>query len=78
MRYKAAIFDIGGVLVPQPQVAIRKYGELLKLPLGFLESVFVRGVPNNTFCQLERGELLLREFLPLFQREVESAVIAFL
>lgn len=73
MRFKAVIFDIGGVLVRQPQIGIRKYEKELDTPPGFLGEVFMKGAPDNSFCRLERGELLFSEFLSKFDAEVQRA-----
>lgn len=73
MRFKAVIFDIGGVLVRQPQIGIRKYEKELGTPPGFLGEVFMKGAPDNSFCRLERGELLFSDFLSKFDAEVQSA-----
>lgn len=73
MRFKAVIFDVGGVLVPQPQIAIRQYEKDLGTPPGFLGQVFMKGAPDNSFSRVERGELLFSEFLDEFGKEVASA-----
>ncbi|XP_039261129.1 bifunctional epoxide hydrolase 2-like [Styela clava] len=73
MKFKAVIFDIGGVLVPQPQIGILNYEKQLKLPIGFLGKVFMDGAPDNSFCKLERGELLFSEFIPKFDADVKAA-----
>ncbi|XP_071848022.1 bifunctional epoxide hydrolase 2-like isoform X2 [Apostichopus japonicus] len=69
---KAVIFDLGGVIVEQPQKALEKFGEKLKLPKFFFESVMIKGRPNNAFCQMERGEISVTQFCDAFEKECHT------
>ncbi|XP_072039834.1 bifunctional epoxide hydrolase 2-like [Amphiura filiformis] len=72
-KLKAAIFDMGGVLFQPPQHGIAKYAESLGLPKFFLESVMIKGRPNNAFCQMEIGELTASQFCAKFEGECKTA-----
>ncbi|KAI8489369.1 Bifunctional epoxide hydrolase 2 [Branchiostoma belcheri] len=72
-KKKAVIFDMGGVLVTPPQWAINNYEKSLGLPRMFIQGVMMKGMPNNAFCQLERGELTLSQFFSAFTTELHKA-----
>ncbi|XP_019628250.1 PREDICTED: bifunctional epoxide hydrolase 2-like [Branchiostoma belcheri] len=72
-KKKAVIFDMGGVLVTPPQWAINNYEKSLGLPRMFIQGVMMKGMPNNAFCQLERGELTLSQFFSAFTTELHEA-----
>lgn len=69
MAKKAVIFDLGGVIVQQPQQALAKFGDKMKLPRFFFESVMIKGRPDNAFCRMERGEITVSQFCDAFERE---------
>ncbi|XP_071488540.1 bifunctional epoxide hydrolase 2-like [Diadema antillarum] len=70
---KAVVFDLGGVVFEPPQNAISRYGVSIGLPGSFLEGVLIRGMPDNTFCKMERGELTARQFTEHFEKECREA-----
>lgn len=72
MKKKAVIFDLGGVIVEQPQKALAKYGKQLSLPDFFFESVMIKGRPDNAFCKMERGELTVTQFCEAFEKECHA------
>ncbi|XP_033112128.1 bifunctional epoxide hydrolase 2-like [Anneissia japonica] len=70
---KAVIFDLGGVILEQPQRGLRRYAESLGFPGFFLESVMIRGRPHNSFCRMERGEISVTQFYREFEAECQEA-----
>ncbi|XP_078603074.1 bifunctional epoxide hydrolase 2-like isoform X1 [Branchiostoma floridae x Branchiostoma japonicum] len=72
-RKKAVIFDMGGVLVTPPQWAINSYEKSQGLPRMFIQGVMMKGMPDNAFSQLERGELTLSQFCSAFTAELQQA-----
>nr|CAB3242974.1 bifunctional epoxide hydrolase 2-like [Phallusia mammillata] len=72
---KAVLFDLGGVVLPQPQKAIAAYGRNLGLPPSFLPKVFTSGVPNNSFCKLETGVYTTTEFYKMFEKEANQIAL---
>ncbi|KAI9352502.1 epoxide hydrolase [Zopfochytrium polystomum] len=65
---KAVIFDLGGVVVHSPLEGIRTYERKVGLPQNFLNE---RGA-SGSFQRLERRELTLAEFYPLFSSELSE------
>jgi len=73
VRYRATIFDLGGVVVGSPLHAIARYEREHRLPVGFVNRVVVSTGPDGTWSRLERGELSLEEFYAAFERDCERA-----
>src|SRR5437879_4922275 len=73
MRYRAVIFDLGGVVVGSPLEAIAAYEQSLGIPAGFINRVVVATGPAGAWSRLERGELTLEGFYPAFERDCEAA-----
>jgi len=71
--YRAVIFDIGGVVVGSPLHAIAAYERDLGIPVGFINRVVVTTAPHGGWSRLERGELRLDEFYPVFDGECAAA-----
>ena len=71
-KFKAVIFDLGGVILPQPQKSIALYAKKLGLPSRFLPELFLHNAPSNAFCRLERGELTIGEFYSVFESEAKT------
>ncbi|XP_072171096.1 bifunctional epoxide hydrolase 2-like [Diadema setosum] len=70
---KAVIFGLGSVVFEPVQDALRQYGESIGLPGSFLEKVIIGGMPDNSFCKMERGELTTRQFTEHFEKECREA-----
>lgn len=70
---RAVIFDIGGVIVGSPLHAIADYERTLGIPLGSINRVVVTTAPHGAWSRLERGELGLEEFYPLFESDCAAA-----
>jgi putative hydrolase of the HAD superfamily len=73
MPYRAVIFDLGGVVVGSPLHAIAEYERAHELPAGFINRVVVTTAPGGAWSQLERGELTLDEFYPVFEEDCAQA-----
>jgi putative hydrolase of the HAD superfamily len=73
MRYRAVIFDLGGVVLPSPFDAFRAYERQHGLPGRFISEVIVRGGEQGAWSRLERGELGPADFAAAFAAECEAA-----
>jgi putative hydrolase of the HAD superfamily len=73
MPYRAVIFDLGGVVVGSPLHAIAEYERAHGLSSGFINRVVVTTAPGGGWSQLERGELTLEEFYPIFEEDCAQA-----
>ena len=69
MRIRAVIFDLGGVVIGSPLHAIAAYERELGLATNAVNHVVVRSGPTGAWSRLERGELGLEEFYPLFEAD---------
>jgi putative hydrolase of the HAD superfamily len=70
---RAALFDFGGVIVGGPFEAFSTYERDHDLPDGFLRRVNATDPDTNAWARLERGEVDIEGFGPLF--EAESAAL---
>lgn len=73
MQFSAVLFDIGGVVVGSPLWAIQEYEQLEGLPPGRINRHIVDSGPSGAWARLERGELTLEEFFPIFEKECRAA-----
>ena len=73
MRYRAVIFDLGGVVLGSPLHAIARYERHLGIPRDFINHVVVRTAPDGAWSRLERGELSMEEFFPAFESDCQAA-----
>ncbi len=73
MRFRAVIFDLGGVVLDSPLHAIADYERELGLPVNFVNRVVVDTGPAGAWSRLERGELGRREFEAAFEAECLTA-----
>src|SRR5690349_21187975 len=73
MRFRAVIFDLGGVVAPAPMDAFRAYEARVGLPHRFISEVIVRSDDTGAWNRLERGELSLDEFSVAFEVECATA-----
>ncbi|KAJ3181353.1 hypothetical protein HDU85_003667 [Gaertneriomyces sp. JEL0708] len=70
--YKAIFFDIGGVCVNSPLEGIRAYERSRGFPENYLNVAIQSRTPHGAFHRLERNEITLEEFYPLFGREMSD------
>jgi epoxide hydrolase-like predicted phosphatase len=69
VAFRAAIFDLGGVVLGSPLQAIRRFELDRGLPEGLVNRVVVETGPDGAWARLERGELDLRHFHAAFEAE---------
>jgi epoxide hydrolase-like predicted phosphatase len=72
MQVRAVIFDLGGVVIGSPLHAIAAYERELRLEPNAVNRTVVRSGPTGAWSRLERGELELEEFYPLFESDCRS------
>jgi putative hydrolase of the HAD superfamily len=73
MRFRAVIFDLGGVVFPSPIDAFREYERRVGLPHRFISEVIVGSDDDGAWARLERGEVTLEEFAIAFEAECANA-----
>ncbi|KAL7266563.1 Bifunctional epoxide hydrolase 2 [Rhizina undulata] len=56
-KIKAIIFDVGGVCVLSPMLAIAKYERTHCLPSGYINYAIAGTAPSGAWHKLERGEI---------------------
>lgn len=76
MRIRAVIFDLGGVVIGSPLHAIAAYERELGLATNAVNHAVVRSGPTGAWSRLERGELGLEEFYPLFEADCRALDVA--
>lgn len=70
---KAVLFDIGGVVVSSPLAGISKFELLNGIPSNYLNVSIAAMGEQGAWPRLERGELSLSEFYPLFGEELSRS-----
>ena len=70
---RAVIFDIGGVVVGSPLHAIAQYERDHGIVPGSINRVVVSSGPTGGWSRLERGELTLDAFYPIFEQDCAGA-----
>ena len=74
MKYRAVIFDLGGVVFGSPLHAIRRYELANGIEENFVNRLVVSAGPAGSWQRMERGELVMGpEFFAAFDRDVEAA-----
>lgn len=74
MKYRAVIFDLGGVVFGSPLHAIRRYELANGIEENFVNRLVVSAGPAGSWQRMERGELVMGpEFFVAFDRDVEAA-----
>ncbi|KJA18576.1 hypothetical protein HYPSUDRAFT_69814 [Hypholoma sublateritium FD-334 SS-4] len=72
--HKAIIFDIGGVVMRSPFIAIAEHERKLGLPVNYINcSITGRGA-NGSWQKFERGEIELLPFYEAFGRDLSDTV----
>jgi len=71
--YRAVIFDLGGVVLDSPLHAIARFERECGAPAGHVNRVVLETGPAGAWSRLERGELSVLAFAPLFERECAEA-----
>ncbi|XP_078599605.1 acyl-CoA dehydrogenase family member 10-like isoform X1 [Branchiostoma floridae x Branchiostoma japonicum] len=73
-KTRAVIFDMGGVILPQPLKVFRAFEDSKQLPPGSLFDVIRRGGDSGAWQRLERGEITQTEFIQPFSEECEKVL----
>ncbi|MEX0664925.1 MAG: HAD-IA family hydrolase [Acidimicrobiia bacterium] len=73
MRFRAVIFDLGGVVFPSPIDGFREYERRVGLPHRFISDVIIGSDEDGAWARLERGEVALEEFAIAFEAECAVA-----
>jgi putative hydrolase of the HAD superfamily len=72
-RYRAVLWDFGGVLTESPFEAFRSYERERGLPQDFIRRLNAANPDANAWARFERGELTLPEFDAAFEAESRTA-----
>jgi putative hydrolase of the HAD superfamily len=70
---RAALFDLGGVILTSPFDAFARYEREQGLPVGFIRDLNAADHLTNAWARLERNEVNLDEFADLFEDEARAA-----
>lgn len=73
MTLRAAIFDLGGVVLDSPLDAIAAFERRNAIPAGTVNSIVVAAGDDGAWARHERGEVPHDLFLKLFRSEFEIA-----
>ncbi len=74
MKYRAVIFDLGGVVFGSPLHAIRRYELANGIEENFVNRLVVSAGPEGSWQRMERGELVMGPgFFAAFDRDVKAA-----
>ncbi|TFK76603.1 epoxide hydrolase [Pluteus cervinus] len=71
---KAVIFDIGGVVLRSPFIAIAQYERDHGIPRNYLNCSIVERGPDGAWQKFERGELPLLEFYAQFGKDLSDTL----
>ncbi|KAA8912474.1 HAD-like domain-containing protein [Sphaerosporella brunnea] len=73
---KAVFFDIGGVCVQSPMLAIAEYEEALHMPAGYINYAISAAAPSGAWQRLERNEMSLdATFYSQFAKDIRRRPI---
>lgn len=72
-RYRAVIFDFGGVFTTSPVENFAAYEQRLGLPDRFIGGVIKANLHGGAFARFERAEISFEEFDALFSAETRAA-----
>ena len=72
-RFRAVIFDLGGVVLESPLPAITAYEAESGLPARLVARLIVEGGANGPWARLERGELDAVAFASAFEQRAVAA-----
>jgi putative hydrolase of the HAD superfamily len=75
-RYRAVLWDFGGVLTESPFEAFRRYERRRGLPDDFIRGLNAVNPDDNAWARFERGEIPLEEFDRAFAAESRAAGFA--
>ncbi len=70
--FRAVFFDFGGVVLTSPFEAFERYERANGLPVGFIRTVNSTNPDDNAWARLERNEVGVDGFVPLFEAEAQT------
>ena len=70
---RAALFDVGGVILTSPFDAFGRYEAEHGLPEGFIRRINSTNPDSNAWALLERADVSFDEFCNLFEAEAKEA-----
>ena len=73
MRFRAVIFDLGGVVFPSPFDAFDAYERGAGLPDRFIRTVVASSADTGAWARYERSEVSFAEFCTEFEAECAAA-----
>ncbi|KAH7869672.1 HAD-like domain-containing protein [Lentinula edodes] len=73
-KFKAVVFDIGGVVVRSPFLAIARYEREHRIPENYLNCSIVARGSEGAWQKFERGELELFPFYKAFSQNLSDTV----
>uniref|UniRef100_A0A5F8HJ86 Epoxide hydrolase 2 n=1 Tax=Monodelphis domestica TaxID=13616 RepID=A0A5F8HJ86_MONDO len=77
MGLRAALFDLGGVLVhPSMNIIFSQAEEALALPRGFLNKVITQGGLESPYVHLIKGEITFSQWVPLMEEDCRKLSVA--
>ena len=71
--HRAVVFDLGGVVYPSPIDVMRGYEAERALPRGLLSAALLADPETSAWGRMERGELTVTEFVPVFEAECAAS-----
>lgn len=73
-RFKAVIFDMGGVLIRSPVGVFETFEKKMGLERGLIVSTIVRAGGNGAWARMERGEFPATQLGKHLSDEIKSLV----
>jgi putative hydrolase of the HAD superfamily len=73
VKFRAVLFDLGGVVLDSPLHAIARFEREQGIPEGFVNRVVASTGPEGAWGRLERGLLDLEAFVPAFEADCAAA-----
>jgi putative hydrolase of the HAD superfamily len=73
VKFKAVIFDLGGVVFGSPFEHFDEYERVERLPTGSVRKVIAHSSQYGAWAALERGELTMPEFCAALDAEARAA-----
>ena len=71
MKINTIIFDFGGVITDSPLKEFRKLEKINYIESGSISKVVMNNPDTNSWAKCERGEIDIKEFSFLFEKEAE-------
>ena len=72
MKYKAVLWDFGGVITESPFDAFSELERQLNLPTDTIRTINSTNPDSNAWALLERGTINIKKFIEIFRIEADS------